>query len=76
MARHPESFLYWTASFAALNSVNLGYDIGVNSGIGFHLKEGSLHFTDLQVETFMVKFKTYYNKKKINQFKFLLSVLY
>ena len=26
------------ACFAALNSMNLGYDIGVNSGVGYHLE--------------------------------------
>lgn len=31
-------FVYLLAAFAALNSVNLGYDIGVNSGVGYHLQ--------------------------------------
>ena len=31
-------FVYYVAMFAALNSMNLGYDIGVNSGVGYHLQ--------------------------------------
>eukprot|EP00584_Thalassiosira_punctigera_P009577 CAMPEP_0172545242 /NCGR_PEP_ID=MMETSP1067-20121228/15205_1 /TAXON_ID=265564 ORGANISM="Thalassiosira punctigera, Strain Tpunct2005C2" /NCGR_SAMPLE_ID=MMETSP1067 /ASSEMBLY_ACC=CAM_ASM_000444 /LENGTH=240 /DNA_ID=CAMNT_0013331949 /DNA_START=67 /DNA_END=786 /DNA_ORIENTATION=+ len=37
---------------AALNSCNLGYDIGVNTGAGM-LVQGSLELTDLQLEIFM-----------------------
>lgn len=37
---------------AALNSCNLGYDIGVNTGAG-PLLQDSLNLTDLQVEIFM-----------------------
>ena len=37
---------------AALNSCNLGYDIGVNTGAGPLLQE-SLNLTDIQVEIFM-----------------------
>eukprot|EP00571_Detonula_confervacea_P012241 CAMPEP_0172299776 /NCGR_PEP_ID=MMETSP1058-20130122/1995_1 /TAXON_ID=83371 /ORGANISM="Detonula confervacea, Strain CCMP 353" /LENGTH=620 /DNA_ID=CAMNT_0013009331 /DNA_START=218 /DNA_END=2080 /DNA_ORIENTATION=+ len=37
---------------AALNSCNLGYDIGVNTGAGPLVQE-SLNLTDLQVEIFM-----------------------
>ena len=42
------------AMCAALNSCNLGYDIGVNSGVGPHLQargEG-MHLSDLQLELF------------------------
>jgi len=49
----PETYVYYIASFAALNSVNLGYDIGVNSGIGYHLQEGSLGLSDTDLEAFM-----------------------
>lgn len=37
---------------AALNSCNLGYDVGVNTGAG-PLLQDSLNLTDLQVEIFM-----------------------
>ncbi len=37
---------------AALNSCNLGYDIGVNTGAGMLLQE-SLQLTDVQLEVFM-----------------------
>mmetsp|Transcript_9915 Transcript_9915/g.20844 ORF Transcript_9915/g.20844 Transcript_9915/m.20844 type:complete len:627 (-) Transcript_9915:159-2039(-) len=37
---------------AALNSCNLGYDIGVNTGAGM-LVQSSLNLTDLQLEIFM-----------------------
>ncbi|KAL9187317.1 hypothetical protein ACHAXT_001420 [Thalassiosira profunda] len=37
---------------AALNSCNLGYDIGVNTGAGM-LVQDSLNLTDLQLEIFM-----------------------
>jgi len=37
---------------AALNSCNLGYDIGVNTGAGM-LVQNSLELTDLQLEIFM-----------------------
>jgi len=57
MTDKPEDFVYWLASFAALNSINLGYDIGVNSGVGLHLQEGSLGLSDLQVEGFMGAFQ-------------------
>ena len=42
------------AMCAALNSCNLGYDIGVNSGVGPHLqaKGEGMHLSDLQLELF------------------------
>lgn len=43
---------------AALNSCNLGYDIGVNTGAG-PLLQSSLGLTDLQVEIFMGSLNLY-----------------
>ena len=42
------------AMCAALNSCNLGYDIGVNSGVGPHLqaKGEGMNLSDLQLELF------------------------
>lgn len=40
------------AMCAALNSCNLGYDIGVNTGAGILLQE-SLGLSDLQIEIFL-----------------------
>ena len=39
---------------AALNSCNLGYDIGVNSGVGYHLQAAGegMELSDLQLEWF------------------------
>ena len=49
----PVSFkVYVFAMCAALNSCNLGYDIGVNTGAG-PLLQKSLQLTDVQIEVFM-----------------------
>jgi sugar porter (SP) family MFS transporter len=47
----------WSAC-AAINSCNLGYDIGVNTGAG-PLLQVSLNLTDLQIELFMGSLNLY-----------------
>ena len=44
---------YLVTSHMHILPCQLGYDIGVNSGVGIHLVDGSLQMTDLQVEAFM-----------------------
>mmetsp|Transcript_42807 Transcript_42807/g.79330 ORF Transcript_42807/g.79330 Transcript_42807/m.79330 type:complete len:485 (+) Transcript_42807:110-1564(+) len=46
------SYTYVTACFASLNSVNLGFDIGVSSGIGLLIQE-DMDLTDWQLGFFM-----------------------
>ena len=53
-SKRPAPYVYYLAFFAALNSVNLGFDIGVNSGIGYRLQsKDSLGLSDLELEAFM-----------------------
>ena len=48
------TYVILLAMCAALNSCNLGYDIGVNSGVGFHLqaKGEGMELSDVRLELF------------------------
>jgi SP family galactose:H+ symporter-like MFS transporter len=57
----PTSFVYYAAAFAALNSANLGYDIGINASIGYRLQAegGGVELSDVQLEAFMGVFSAF-----------------
>lgn len=48
----PPFYTYVISCFASLNSVNLGFDIGVSSGIGLLIQE-DMHLTDWELGFFM-----------------------
>lgn len=51
-ASPPPFYVYFITFCASLNSVNLGFDIGVNSGVALLVQE-DLHLSDWQVGIFM-----------------------
>ena len=50
----PVAFVYVVAGCAAINSCNVGFDIGVNSPAGILVQE-DMHLSDVQLEMFMGK---------------------
>lgn len=51
-ASRPPSYVYFIVGCAALNSVNLGYDIGVNSGVAVLIKD-DFGLSDKQIGVFL-----------------------
>jgi len=50
-APSPPRYMYFIAGCAALNSINLGYDVGVSSGVGVYIRE-EFELEELQVGLF------------------------